>query len=234
MHATLPKHEGPWSPYIQREPSSPHLQQNREPWSHLQQRREPWSHLQQHREPWSNVPTLPILSYYSDSLSTPSRHHFLESATSIADSCASLLPPKSLSPSPSTADYEQFIGRNQSIPGANEMEDAISAQSEPVLDTILAELSLKPRSRVTSSISSTSSIIPDPVVCKACNTRFNGEYRRGNLSRHQRQKHGVEDQVYRCEEPGCSKDFRRQDASLKHHRRCHPHLSSMPIVPRLR
>lgn len=87
------------------------------------------------------------------------------------------------------------------------------------------------RSRAT-SVTSASSLVPDPVVCDVCQKEYSGEYRRGNLSRHKRQKHGVVEQVYSCEEPDCVKEFRRQDARLKHYRRCHPHLVLAPLVPR--
>jgi hypothetical protein len=89
-----------------------------------------------------------------------------------------------------------------------------------------------PGSSTSSIVSAVSSNVPDPVLCEHCNQPYTGEYRRGNLARHKRQKHGLAEQVYLCEEPGCEKDFKRQDARLKHYRRCHPHRAPEPLQPR--
>jgi len=83
----------------------------------------------------------------------------------------------------------------------------------------------------TPSITSVSSILtPDPLHCALCSASFTGDYRKGNLSRHMRLKHGDDDRKYNCE--GCRKVFKRQDARLKHYRKHHPELSSGPPNPR--
>ncbi|KAF2447959.1 hypothetical protein P171DRAFT_441837 [Karstenula rhodostoma CBS 690.94] len=84
------------------------------------------------------------------------------------------------------------------------------------------------RSRSSSTGSGTSQ---DPVVCLVCGKEYNGEYRKGNLARHRRQKHGKREQSYPCEE-SCSQVFKRQDARLKHYRKHHPWLVSQPLNPR--
>lgn len=87
-------------------------------------------------------------------------------------------------------------------------------------------------SRSIASSERTTSPGPDPIFCPICGNRYSGEYRRGNLSRHVRQKHGEVMQSYPCEDPDCTKTFCRQDARLKHYRRRHPHLATGPPVPR--
>jgi uncharacterized C2H2 Zn-finger protein len=75
---------------------------------------------------------------------------------------------------------------------------------------------------------------PDDLRCPTCHASFNGTYRRGNLSRHIRQKHGlIPTRPYVCEEDGCSKVYYRQDARLKHYRKQHPHLAP-PVSARRR
>ena len=62
------------------------------------------------------------------------------------------------------------------------------------------------------------------LFCNLCANKFAGEYAKGNLSRHKRQKHGDGEQSYTCQVAGCMKSFKRQDALLKHNRRSHPEL----------
>lgn len=69
-------------------------------------------------------------------------------------------------------------------------------------------------------------------ICEVCEKAFHGEYRRGNLARHRRQKHAHEEQTFPCEKRDCPKTFKRQDARLKHYRREHPELASNPPMPR--
>jgi len=71
-----------------------------------------------------------------------------------------------------------------------------------------------------------------PVVCEACGKEYKGDYRRGNLARHIRQKHGIDEQNFPCADPGCSKIFKRQDARLKHYRKEHPQLTMPPLQSR--
>jgi hypothetical protein len=65
-----------------------------------------------------------------------------------------------------------------------------------------------------------------PAVCEVCGNVYEGAYGRGNLARHRRQKHGLSEQTFPCEDPTCRKVFKRPDARLKHYRREHPHLAS--------
>lgn len=71
-----------------------------------------------------------------------------------------------------------------------------------------------------------------PVVCGICGKSFCGDYRKGNLARHRRQKHGEEEQSYPCEESYCSRVFKRQDARLKHYRKQHHWRAPQPPQPR--
>ena len=71
---------------------------------------------------------------------------------------------------------------------------------------------------------------------RGCRARFQGTYAKGSLARHRRLKHGSyqheEGREYVCEEPGCSKSYKRQDARLKHYRKAHRHLASGPALSR--
>jgi uncharacterized Zn-finger protein len=70
----------------------------------------------------------------------------------------------------------------------------------------------------------TSDILP----CADCPATFTGQYRKGNLARHQRLKHRAPSQtLYHCEDVRCPRSFNRQDARLKHYRRNHPHLAGI-------
>jgi len=69
-----------------------------------------------------------------------------------------------------------------------------------------------------------------------CRATFQGSYAKGSLARHRRLKHGShqnrDSRDYDCEEPGCSKSYRRQDARLKHYRKVHRHLAPGPALSR--
>jgi hypothetical protein len=69
-----------------------------------------------------------------------------------------------------------------------------------------------------------------------CNADFRGTYARGNLGRHKRLKHGSHQgdgpRKYDCEEPGCAKSYKRQDARVKHYRKHHHHLAPGPALSR--
>jgi hypothetical protein len=69
-----------------------------------------------------------------------------------------------------------------------------------------------------------------PVSCDECSQEFTGAWRRGNLKRHIREKHGG---PYTCIVEGCFHVFQRADAGLKHARRKHPELN-LPLVERRR
>ncbi|KAF1968618.1 hypothetical protein BU23DRAFT_259736 [Bimuria novae-zelandiae CBS 107.79] len=77
------------------------------------------------------------------------------------------------------------------------------------------------RGSVVSSVESSTSSASNPIKCDDCGRAYCGEYRRGNLARHRRQKHGHKEQKYPCEEPACEAIFKRQDARLKHYRKHH-------------
>ncbi|KAH7075176.1 hypothetical protein FB567DRAFT_536302 [Paraphoma chrysanthemicola] len=69
-----------------------------------------------------------------------------------------------------------------------------------------------------------------PCSVPGCKSHFRGEYRKGNLQRHERLNHGLlEPRTYQCHFSGCVKTFKRQDARLKHYRKRHPHLVSGAI-----
>ncbi|KAF1829205.1 hypothetical protein BDW02DRAFT_178976 [Decorospora gaudefroyi] len=71
-----------------------------------------------------------------------------------------------------------------------------------------------------------------PVFCSepGCDKFFTGEYRKGNLRRHIMHYHGHTGR-YNCESQGCAISFKRNDARLRHYRKCHPDLAS-PFVAR--
>lgn len=76
---------------------------------------------------------------------------------------------------------------------------------------------------------------PEVLCCQgiSCEAEFTGKYRKGNLNRHLRLYHqpdGVK--IYPCADQRCRKEFRRQDARLKHYRRLHPHLGAEEAVLR--
>jgi hypothetical protein len=73
---------------------------------------------------------------------------------------------------------------------------------------------------------------PDTLYCDEaeCVAFYTGIYRRGNLGRHRRQRH-QSGTPYVCEDDTCAKEFKRQDARVKHYRKYHPELAS-PYVPR--
>ena len=58
----------------------------------------------------------------------------------------------------------------------------------------------------------------DSAICEVCGNVFTGVYRRGNLSRHKRQKHGLVEGVHPGEERSFEQELRQSDARLKHYR----------------
>ena len=73
----------------------------------------------------------------------------------------------------------------------------------------------------------------DVLQCSHCGIDFSGDYRKGNLARHRRLKHSGENSMkYLCEDDGCAREFKRQDARLKHYRRHHAHLVTGPMIAR--
>jgi hypothetical protein len=89
---------------------------------------------------------------------------------------------------------------------------------------------LSKRAHATPNI--TPSATSDSAACELCGNIYKGEYGRGNLARHRRQKHGLGEQHFSCEESDCGKTFKRPDARLKHYRREHPHLTSDLVYTR--
>jgi hypothetical protein len=71
-----------------------------------------------------------------------------------------------------------------------------------------------------------------------CRREFKGKHRRGTLHRHMRLKHMTgqdsveQERRYFCEVEDCEKDYRRQDALLKHQRNKHPELGIPAPVSR--
>ncbi|KAF2018141.1 hypothetical protein BU24DRAFT_421140 [Aaosphaeria arxii CBS 175.79] len=70
-----------------------------------------------------------------------------------------------------------------------------------------------------------------PLVCgvAGCTTTFTKGYTRGSRARHIRSHHSIPEFI--CE-AGCGKVYRRQDARLKHYRKCHPHLAQPAVTRR--
>ncbi|CAO2650603.1 Nn.00g018950.m01.CDS01 [Neocucurbitaria sp. VM-36] len=107
-----------------------------------------------------------------------------------------------------------------------------------------------PPSPTLSNVSITPSNVAEDLECEVlgCNSTFSGHYRRGNRQRHYRMKHGhsqgqgqglsqgqsqgQEERMYPCEEYGCSKVYKRQDARLKHYRKRHHHRAPGPPLSR--
>jgi hypothetical protein len=95
------------------------------------------------------------------------------------------------------------------------------------------------RQNAASTNSTWSPAASDPLYCphEGCYSEFAGPYRHSNLGRHTRLEHGLgqdsAEQVenYSCYVPGCGKQYRRQDALLKHQRTRHPELRIPPPVP---
>lgn len=88
-----------------------------------------------------------------------------------------------------------------------------------------------------SSLSTSSGVspsVPDNLACDVgrCGAQFIGDYRKGNLARHMRLKHGASERIYPCEAPNCRREFKRQDARVKHYRRHHIELSRGPANAR--
>jgi hypothetical protein len=83
---------------------------------------------------------------------------------------------------------------------------------------------------------SSSSSYPETMQCphEGCELEFTGPHRRGTLHRHMRLKHATahgsteQERKYFCHVRGCDRDYRRQDALLKHQRHNHPELSIPP------
>jgi hypothetical protein len=79
------------------------------------------------------------------------------------------------------------------------------------------------------SIISETPTLPYELQCPRCGKTFTGRYRRGTLHRHQRLKHCPTDNVeYPC--AMCQKTYKRQDARLKHYRRCHPDFAGSALA----
>ena len=107
-------------------------------------------------------------------------------------------------------------------------------RSEPL--SILMQRSHSTRSSTSNASSSghPPTYAPEILYCEIqdCTQSFTGTYRRGNLGRHRRLVHGT-GKAYMCEDKTCAKEFRRQDARLKHYRKYHPELAaSNPYVRR--
>jgi hypothetical protein len=87
---------------------------------------------------------------------------------------------------------------------------------------------------ISDPVASTSSPDSDFVECEVCGKWFWGKYRRRNLSRHNKEKHGISETRYQCEAPGCGKVFLYQGTRAIHHRRQHPEMAAIPVLPKQR
>lgn len=110
-----------------------------------------------------------------------------------------------------------------------------SIEYNPDIDASYTQApSIQPDTRqsLTPPTTSMASKSPETLFCKYefCNASFRGEYKRGSLSRHIRQKHSAHESTCPCKVPGCFKTFKRQDARVKHYRKCHPSLGiGLPV-----
>ncbi|KAF2632222.1 hypothetical protein BU25DRAFT_417948 [Macroventuria anomochaeta] len=103
---------------------------------------------------------------------------------------------------------------------ANEQDLLPIPSSEPPTSDASSPMS------ITSPRVPTSPSIPPTLYCNEvnCAAEFNGIYRQGNIARHKRLLHQGH-AGYMCEVQSCSRNFRRQDARLKHYRKHHPELA---------
>ncbi|KAF1837577.1 hypothetical protein BDW02DRAFT_119615 [Decorospora gaudefroyi] len=83
----------------------------------------------------------------------------------------------------------------------------------------------------TTEASSLGADAPDVLHCPetGCESVFTRSYRKGNLRRHKKLYHGQHGR-YECES-GCDISFKRNDARVRHYRKCHPERAS-PYVAR--
>jgi hypothetical protein len=191
--------------------------------------------------PWmSSEPWNPLRMSYG---TAPESFFFSETATvnntTTAWSSSRLpnQPNMSSGPSPTWASSEYF-GLYE--PGAT---NSMSTVPSPLRASHLDNL---PRRKVDNSAHSASIVSesysepPDVLYCRhgGCAHKFTGTHRKGTLHRHLRLKHSTkQDSVeaerrYFCQAEGCGKDFKRQDARLKHYRNKHPELGTAVPKPR--
>jgi hypothetical protein len=193
---------------------TPDAQQMSGPWNPLDLR------VQQGLEPQMHSripgPSWPTLSYSS---SYPSFHVSSETQTTLTSDHSILLP------------YDM---------SECDMTDSVMSIRPRLTPSNLAQLSSYRSDSVGSfprnespehgdgppnEVSVLSSVDPEIFFCPVvgCTKEFRGKCARGTRSRHLRLKHtyGQEENVYRCEVPGCSKVYCRQDARLKHYRKRH-------------
>jgi len=114
--------------------------------------------------------------------------------------------------------------------GSNMGFGAATNALQPLPQT--GQLNVRPYARSTTD---TSSLASAEVSCteSECGRTFHGEYRHGNLARHQKQVHN-NGATFKCAAAACSKVYRRKDARLKHYRIKHEDLAvDNPFVPRL-
>lgn len=69
---------------------------------------------------------------------------------------------------------------------------------------------------------------PLPCGYLFCDKAFNGPYQKGNRKRHHKQKHGSIPALYRCRDPICSAEYKRDDARRKHEWKKHRMSDSRP------
>lgn len=106
--------------------------------------------------------------------------------------------------------------RRAQLRGPNRIHREVVDQYQPRYGNLEVDQDRIARNMLTDSETS-----PNGVVCSDCDKVYTGEYRKGNLARHRRQKHDTAEQEYFCLEPHCRQKFKRKDSLEKHMRRSH-------------
>jgi len=148
----------------------------------------------------------------------------------------------------SDTDYEDdmsidpvtYVWRRIGDPTNDQEHDGSQAYSwgqESELQARSLQISSQVDSRPRSPHAPPTTDAPENMRCDVdgCGKQFTGLYGRGNLGRHKRLVHS-NNRSYVCEDRWCAKVFKRQDARLKHYRKCHPELAaprvSQPVSTR--
>lgn len=181
--------------------------------------------------------------YLEDSRTSEASHD--QHDDGLVDSVMSARPPRDQSEqlattrhegSPSLEFYPIFLDPDMASSRAvlRSRSDHLQVSEKYAYSSKTSDASSMSRTSTSSSLSITSSCEADALLCSVpgCPLTFTGRYRRGNLSRHVRQKHATRDgsKEYRC--GTCEKTFLRPDALLKHSRKRHPELCLGPPVRR--
>ena len=142
-------------------------------------------------------------------------------------------PPKASQRRPQATPNENISSLVPYTQSLDAYTDSLMAQLLPApgleSDLGLHRVVTEPDSATSFSLKDTST---DVLVCpfQDCAAQFTGEYRKGNLGRHRRQKHAGQVLRYPCHDKHCTRVFQRKDARLKHYRKAHPDLAVEPLV----